>query len=170
MAEAAEERDGLDGLTELIIMARMWREWLRANAAASSTHHEAEVARMRRMAAAKAVGIDPVHFDVPFPGTSQTVINMSNNDPPAPATPAVIPPATPPAAGPSPLAKGLALALGGAVLAGGGAGITALALKQPVPIVSTQPTLPATTAPALIPWISQDGGKTWQRLTPPTGK
>ncbi len=146
------------------------REWLRANSLAASVHHQSEISRLVRMAGAKAVGIDSVHFDVPFPGTnSSTVINMSSDPSPAPSPVSVPAPVTPVAAGwLSKALLGAALVGGAAGFGGLGLGVASLLHQPPAPATTpTQPpTTPATPAPELIPWISTDGAPSNRRDFP----
>lgn len=129
------------------------REWLRANALAASTHNQEEVDRLRRMAAAKAVGLDPVHFDIPFPGA---IVNKTEHYHPPGAMPS--PPSN---GGFSLLGK---LLLGGALALGaGGLGVGGFVLGQ----LLNKPAAPVQKPEDIATQIYEKGPDgNWKKVTP----
>src|SRR5579859_842115 len=145
------------GIKDIRTWRVMVREWLRACSHASTVHHQDEVSRMIRMVAARGAGVDPIHFDVPFPGAQ-----VENNEEHHYHLPAPVPGSA--GGGFGLLGK---LLLGGLIgMAGAGLGVGGMLLGSLLSKPSSPP--PAVSAPGTDAQIfdSYDGGKTWKRVTP----
>jgi hypothetical protein len=127
------------------LQANQFRDWIQQAMAWSY----AQTDSLRRASAAKGLGLDPVTFSRPFPGSPTTIVTNTETAAQPAAPVAAVAPTTP--AAPAALgwlgktAIGTALALGT-----GGAGLGLASFLKPAP----QPppvTAPAQTPPALPP-------------------